>query len=338
MTEGDVLTRCLREAYDRAIVEHGDVQLSFERFTDHVRLSVNKYLGEATSVDSVAEFVRALHTTDLYLAAGCADRSEPAWLRFRSAYGKYLRDAVRYVCASNDQAQELADAILVHIFLPDRTGRSRIGSYDGLSSLATWLRVVINHQATNERERKFNAIVERPGTIPSLPDTSALREVEVSLRAGRYARAICDALRHVCARLQPHERILLLWRYDQALQLGHIGRLLGVHQSTVTRQIERILQRLRREVIDFLGTRCSLGPAAIEECLLDLMENPCHSILLYVRDGADPDQLKRSMLLAAKAPGREHKARKTPAQKSADILPPPLCPEKELNRKLQSVQ
>ena len=34
--------------------------------------------------------------------------------------------------------------------------------------------------------------------------------------------------------------MILLWRFDDELQLGDIAVLLGVHQSTITRTVERI--------------------------------------------------------------------------------------------------
>jgi len=53
---------------------------------------------------------------------------------------------------------------------------------------------------------------------------------------------------------------------------------LGIHQSNVTRQIERMQSQLRKEVIRLLSTKHGLSRLAIEECLKDIVENPIHSL------------------------------------------------------------
>ena len=68
---------------------------------------------------------------------------------------------------------------------PDRSGHSRIASYDGRSSLATWLHVIVTHRVANERVRKWNT-VERPGDMPDVADHAALGDLEAELRAHRY--------------------------------------------------------------------------------------------------------------------------------------------------------
>ena len=46
---------------------------------------------------------------------------------------------------------------------------------------------------------------------------------------------------------------MLLWRYEQNLQLGEIAHLMGIHQSNVTRQLLRLQARLREAVIGNLA-------------------------------------------------------------------------------------
>src|SRR3981081_2045527 len=68
-------------------------------------------------------------------------------------------------------------------------------------------------------------------------------------------------------RLYHEERVIVLLRYDQNLQLGDIARLFSVHQSTITRQLDRAVQRLRREAMSLLASEYSLDRDEIEECL-----------------------------------------------------------------------
>ncbi len=110
--------------------------------------------------------------------------------------------------------------------------------------------------------------------------------LEASLRACRYERIINDSFRCSCRCLTDRERLILLLRYDEELQLGQIARLFGVHQSTITRQLERACKKLRREVVARLSSKYHLDQAAISECQEDILENPSHSILAFIKQAA----------------------------------------------------
>jgi len=69
-----------------------------------------------------------------------------------------------------------------------------------------------------------------------------------------------------------------LWRYEDGLQLGQIAKLLGIHQSNVTRQLERMQSKLRDQVVAVLSTKHGLSRLAVKECLEDIIENPAHEV------------------------------------------------------------
>ncbi len=91
---------------------------------------------------------------------------------------------------------------------------------------------------------------------------------------------------------------MLLWRYQDGLQLGQIARLLGIHQSNVTRQLERMQGKLRDDVIATLASKHGLSRSAIQECLEDIVENPRHqvSILEFVKAMQDSSHGKGATL------------------------------------------
>jgi len=104
------------------------------------------------------------------------------------------------------------------------------------------------------------------------------------LRGLRYEEMIEDSLRKSCNCLSDRERLLLLLRYDEELQVSQIARLLGVCPSTITRQLERVHGKLRENVVSALAANHNLQQAAIEECLTDLLDNPSHSILALIKE------------------------------------------------------
>jgi RNA polymerase sigma-70 factor (ECF subfamily) len=270
----------IEETYEAGQAAHSGLVLQFQYFAAHVVWVTEKTLGPDVSSAAAADFIRTLHTKDLYLALACAQKAEKAWDRFHKLYRKYIHDLANFATPTS-RAPDLADSVLADLFLPDQSGQSRIASYQGRSSLATWLRAIICPRETIERERLCNN-TEDLDTIPEIPDEAALTKMDALLRSSRYGSIILDSLRCSCESLSERERLILLLRYDDGLQLGQIGRLLGVHQSTVTRQIEGACKKLREAVVSKLLTEHKLDRAAIDECKADILENPCYSILSLI--------------------------------------------------------
>jgi len=73
-------------------------------------------------------------------------------------------------------AHDLADNILADLFLPDRSGNSRIVSYDGRSSLSTWLRVVISNRAINAQ--RSSGSTQSVELLSDIPDEPALENID----------------------------------------------------------------------------------------------------------------------------------------------------------------
>ena len=73
-------------------------------------------------------------------------------------------------------------------------------------------------------------------------------------------------------------------RYEQKLKEHEIGRALGVHQTTVTRQLQRIYQKMKQEMMTILADRYQLSREAIKECVADMLENPEHSLVECIKD------------------------------------------------------
>jgi RNA polymerase sigma-70 factor len=296
----------ITSAYGEGKIRFGDLGLDLPTYADRVEAIAHKNLGRFFSADRAIDFVKTLHGRDLYLATACAQSSpgisaqtslEPtegayiAWKTFETTYKSVIYDLVRFFYASTFVAHDLADNVLADLFLPDRSRRSRIASYDGRSSLRTWLRVVICNRSINEK--RCTACAKTTDLGPDLPDGPALRNIELTVRAHRYRTAMEHSLALACKELSSRERLTLLWRYQDGLQLGQIARLLGIHQSNVTRQLERIQRKLRESVIAILSNNHGLSPSAIQECLEDVVENPHHEVSILEFVGRDTGPFSR---------------------------------------------
>jgi RNA polymerase sigma-70 factor len=287
---------CLRDVaagvYKAGFDVHGDLDLRLDEYSSRLACIISKWCGHNCNNDTILDLTRQLHTTDLYLSTACALHRDKAWRRFDSVYRKYLNDLVSYICSAHSIATEIKETASVHLFLPDRTGQSRILSYDGRSSLATWLRVIITNRIINEGHRKCNALqYDKPS--PELEDQTALPLIESCLQVSRYEPMVCAAVQWACEGLADRERELLLWRFDRQAQLGEIAHQLSVHQSTITRTLDRIARKFRDKVISHLSS-LHLDSAAINECLSVLIDGKCQSISIldYLRS-AGSDQARR---------------------------------------------
>lgn len=267
-------------AYDDGRAAHSGLLVRQEYFESHVTWVIKKNLGSDASSSAATDFVRTLHTKDLYLALACAQKADKAWERFSALYRKYINDLAGFASLTN--GAELADSVLADLFLPDHSGQSRIASYQGRSSLATWLRAIICHRAINERERRSNK-AEDLEAIQEIADETALARMNALLRSRRYGPVIRESLRYSCQRLSDRERLILLLRYKDGLQLGQIAGLFGVHQSTITRQIDGACKKLREAVVTNLLTEHKLDRAEIDECREDILENPGYSIISLIQ-------------------------------------------------------
>lgn len=310
-------------AYDEGRVRYGDLGLAFPVYRSRIDSIVHKHLGPSPARERMINFVKVLHGRDLYLATACAQcspgaqeeaapASSPdgicvAWKTLEATYKGLICDLVRYFHRTSFAAQDLADNMIADLYLPDRSGHSRIASYDGRSSLGTWLRVVICNRAINAQRR--NASFRNTDLQQELPDEPAWANIELTVLARRYAAALQDAVSAACGELTPRERLMLLWRYQDGLQLGQIAQLLGIHQSNVTRQLERMQGKLRDDVTEILSTKHGLSKSAVQECLKDVIGNPrCHVSILDCVKGMQDSGHKNclALLRTSKRAPRKH--------------------------------
>jgi RNA polymerase sigma-70 factor (ECF subfamily) len=266
---------------------YGNVDICLELFGDYVWGIACKLLNGPSDEAAIVDFTKKLYLRDLYLACGCVYKSEKAWTTFDHRYRRFITDLVRFSYRHGADNEEIADSVLVSLYFNDRSGRQRIASYDGRSSLATWLRVIVINRAINDRNDRRLSSDEGVGDVP---DCRALTDVELSLRAERYGRILSESLAQALRDITEKERLMLLWRYEQNLQLGEVARLMGIHQSNVTRQLLRLQARIRCGVIQALASQHQMSPSAIEECLADIVDNPRLSIPLMslIKKGPKP--------------------------------------------------
>lgn len=303
--EGHLATACeLVDSNGRRIF--GDLDVSRVSIAERLAGIFEKRL-DAEGPEAAAAFAQNLHAVDLYLAIGCAVGSEEAWKIFSGQFRKYLDTLCVWVHGAAT-GRDLAADIFSDLYLPDASGISRIATYDGRSALATWLRVIVGNRSINEHQRKSNSNL-RLSALREVIDRNAQSEIETAIVVRRYRGVLQRAIEQACAEvLTDRERLILLSRYEQNLRLGEIAGLLGIHQSTVTRQMWRAMERFRDYVYTAVRSE-GLGIAAAEECVNTIAEadSSSLSILALLRNcagGGNPARDVKADLAALSAANR----------------------------------
>jgi len=232
-----------------------------ERFAAALERSAKKALTSGTvTPQRLHDYLGTLHLEDLALAAACADGVEAAWELFFATYRSYLRAAAAAILrcpAGSAEACDLADSLFSELYgLAGGKGaeRSLFRYFHGRSSLKTWLRAVLaqRHIDSIRAGRRFEELAEdesgdgRPGTLAGPPAQPADPHQE------RYVASFARALQAALDRLPPQEKERLRLYYAEEKTLAEIGRLLGEHESSVSRHLDRVRRDLRQAVEDIL--------------------------------------------------------------------------------------
>jgi RNA polymerase sigma factor (sigma-70 family) len=235
-------------------------QLSFRGFQAALARGAAKRFGRSDfTAMELEEHSATLHLRDLALACACAEGSEPAWEELVLEYRTYLRSAAAVMVRRGTDdpiATELADSLFSDLYgvaQPAASGGSRslLRYFHGRSSLKTWLRAVLaqRHVDAIRAGRRFDSLddttpdsqprhVPEPRTVISPADP----------HRGAYLQKFSAALTAALAALDSRDRTRLQLYYAEDKTLAEIGRQIGEHESSVSRNLERLRKELRATV------------------------------------------------------------------------------------------
>ena len=234
-----------------------------ERFATALERSAKKALTPgAVTGQELHDYLGALHLEDLALAAACADGNEAAWDHFFNTYRAYLRTAAAAILrcqAASAEACDLADSLFSELYgLAGGKGaeRSLFRYFHGRSSLKTWLRAVLaqRHIDSIRAGRRFEELAEDETGDGPRRTLLGPQTQPVDPHRERYIASFTRALQTALDHLVPQEKERLRLYYAEEKTLAEIGRLLGEHESSVSRHLDRARRDLRQAVEDLLCT------------------------------------------------------------------------------------
>jgi RNA polymerase sigma-70 factor (ECF subfamily) len=237
--------------------------LEFQDFQQILERVAVKYIPTASAPEKV-RFWKELRLEELVLARGCAKGDEAAWQDFLVRYREKLYDIARGITKEDASGRELADSIYGDLFGTSERGGvrvSRLDFYMGRGSLEGWLRTVVAQEFVN-RYRKQKRLVsldeqEEDGVQFSAADPNPPGPAD-----SRLSAAVDEALELLPA----EDRLVLASYFLDDRTLTEIGRVLRVHESTVSRRLEKLLKGLRKQVLASLMAR-GMKRAQAEEAL-----------------------------------------------------------------------
>jgi len=212
---------------------------------------------------SEQEFLASLRLEELVLARACANGNDYAWEVFLTRYRSALYETAYKIAKVESVARGLADSLYAELYGVDSKGQqrsSKLRSYQGRGSLQGWLRMVIaqayvNCYRSTRRETSLEAAVEDGAQF-------AARESEVAVADPRVDAAVSAEL----AALDAGERFLMAAYYLDHRTLAEIAKLQGVHESTISRQLERAVKGVRKRIVKQL-VQAGMGFRQAEEAM-----------------------------------------------------------------------
>jgi RNA polymerase sigma-70 factor (ECF subfamily) len=259
------------------VVSHGVTNRDIDRYYDRsiaaeiglTRSDFGKILTDIISrsgTDESSSLLEGLHWNDLLLARACALGHETAWNRFLLLYRTKLYSAALAIAKDASLARELADSLYADLYgtgvRVDGNRVSKFESYMGRGSFEGWLRTVLAQTYVNRfrSQRKFVSLDE---TLERKLAASA-EEPDCGAANAQVAKATDAALDGLLS----EERLLLATYYLDGRTLAEIGRMLALHESTVSRRLEKVTAMLRKRIIANL--RVAGIPKGEAEKLLEL--------------------------------------------------------------------
>lgn len=229
--------------------EFGLTEGVFVRILDEI---VHKYVPSGTA-NEVYTFCSSLRLEELALARACAAGHERAWEVFLTRYRVKLYDIAAHIARETSAARELADSLYADLYgtnLRDGQRVSKLNFYTGRGSLEGWLRTVLAQEFVNRyrRQRKTVSLDEEAEEGTQF----AAANPEPPVAADPRLEAATD---EAIAELSSEDRFILAAYYLDSRTLAEIGRMLAVHESTISRKLDKLAKSLHKRILAGLEKR-----------------------------------------------------------------------------------
>ena len=226
-----------------------------------------------TSPDAraIQAYLDSLHVADLALACACSEGNAAAWDFFMARFRPELYRTGRAI-AGEAAGRELADSLYAELYGLREAAGQRKSLFDyflGRSKLTTWLHAILaqRHVDGIRRARRTEPLEEGEAREPSSNNSAATAAASSpDPERNRFLAILQVVLTAALDALAPRDRLRLAYYYVEGLTLAEIGRLLGEHEATVSRKLERTRREIRKHVEGALRQEKKLSAAQLQLC------------------------------------------------------------------------
>lgn len=221
--------------YERARSAWGPLGISRKQFLDHLQERA-PHPGQ----------LDGCRVEDLYLACGCAHGDPEALQIFEKQYLTRLKGKLARDRRPPSLIEEICQQVRVSLLVAEPGRLPRIATYAGRGTLFNWIAVAAQHEARRlsppgplDLRDDWSAIID---TVPGFdnPETASIRNCDKD----ELRKAFGDAV----SSLTPEDRGLLKMNAIDGVSTTALGLLHGVSQSTISRRLTDIRERIGSEM------------------------------------------------------------------------------------------
>jgi len=242
--------------------EFGIAEAEFAEILADLAVQCNRTASDA----DLEDFLESLHLEELLLARACAKGSEIAWETFLLRYRVTLYETAYKMAREESTARELADSLYAELYGVDSKGQQRTSKlryYQGRGSFQGWLRMVlaqeyVNRYRSTRHETSLDEAVDAGQQFPAREEAATLADSRAEIAAAAELAA-----------LDPEGRFLLAAYYLDRRTLAEIAKLMGVHESTISRKLERTTLALRKRIRKRM-IQAGMSPRQADEAMQDV--------------------------------------------------------------------
>jgi RNA polymerase sigma-70 factor (ECF subfamily) len=239
------VTDLLPELHTKSGCEN--IGLTRESFAVILCEVIAKYLPANTTQADARAFLLTLRIEELALAQACAAGNNSAWELFLTRYREKLYQSALRIAREDSAARDLADSLYAELYgTATRDGEriSKLASFTGRGSLEGWLRTVLAQEFVN-RYRRTKRLVSldeesEDGLQFAAPQSDPLPSADSRLESATDA---------ALGALDSEDSMVLAAYYLDGRTLAEIARMLSVHESTISRKVDKLAKSLRKKIL-----------------------------------------------------------------------------------------
>jgi RNA polymerase sigma-70 factor, ECF subfamily len=261
--------------------------LRADELAPRIRTAVEKYVlreDANAALESLSSFIDKLQADDLCLIVACERGEETAWNELVERFSATVKSAARSASSNETAAEDLAQSIWAELYglrtRNDGKPAGKLAYYSGVGSLAGWLRAVVAQLAVDQHRKQSRLVqpeedaeLERLA-IRTSPEaqlqTTAGGDPEQAIGDKLAQIGMQDALVRALKDLPDEDRLLVKLYYFDNLRLHEAGAVLGVHEATASRRLNRIHVRLHDRVETILINEQGWTKSETERCFAEL--------------------------------------------------------------------